>query len=367
MIRLLAALCLLLPLVALAQDDDASTPEAVVPHEVFLRDEGDGRATLLFIDLVTGQMTETPVTGERFTLVGDRVMYFDTTTRQVMLAAPDGTQTPHPFVQMTQQSRRIDWAVDAQNGQIAWTVTGTDGQGRLSTRTTVAALDGSNARPLLTEIDTSNSRLRALPLGFSPDGSRLVMDSHPDGIGAFILFEQYVGLFTLDTSSGERELLPGEVGNSCICGADVWQDQFVRMRLRLSGEQNRYELHIYNLRTDDEVVLPVDAPDGFITSGDVLISPDGSLAIYTLAEITAFNTAQQRVRTQFVVVDLARLTQTPLTPRPLNAFLRPIAWTEDNSAVLFINPQEPGTWKIALDEGQLEQTARATYIGLLGR
>jgi hypothetical protein len=64
---------------------------------------------------------------------------------------------------------------------------------------------------------------------------------------------------------------------------------------------------------------------------------------------------------------LVNLTQAPL----FNAttFLRPLAWTEDNSAILFTNPQEDGTWKARLGVQGVtprpEKIAKATYLGML--
>lgn len=371
--RLLLAIivAVLLPSATLAQDGDEDMEDDVRNHPVtvFLEQESaiTAGSALVFVDGLTGEEIRIPVTGERFTLLERSVMYFDPVTRRVMLARPDGTIQEHPFVQVPAGARRVDWVVSDDLTTIAWTITGTDAEGRLTTRTSIADIDGENARSVLTDVDFVNNRLRALPLLFSQDKSQLFMDNHPDGISAFTAFDQYVGLFVLNTEAGETTLLPGEAGNSCICGAAVDDDVFVRLRLRISVESTGFDLHIYDLPDGRENVLPAPPQlEAFNTSGDVLISPDGTQAIYTLATVSDFGTPDQSVESIFILVDLARLTQTVITPSPVSTFVRPVAWTEDNSAVLFTSPEEDGTWKISLDDGRLQRIADAAYLGVLG-
>jgi hypothetical protein len=59
-----------------------------------------------------------------------------------------------------------------------------------------------------------------------------------------------------------------------------------------------------------------------------------------------------------------RQTQTALTD-PITTFVRPVAWTEDNSAILFTSPTLDGTWKIQLSDGALVKVAEATYLGTI--
>jgi hypothetical protein len=352
----------LLPLVYLLGSIPTAAQGLFCPCQVFI----ENNDTLIFLDDRTGAAARLTINGERFTITAEGVMYYDPTTRQVMLAQPDGDVEPHPTVQMTAEARRIDWVVAEDGITVAWTLTGTDADGRLTTRTTVARLDGATPpRPILTEVDEAGTRLRALPIAFNPDQTILYMDNHPDGISQFTAFDQYVGIFALDLTNGEKRLLPDEQGSSCICGAAVRADIFLRLRLRLSAQATGFDMHIYNLLTEGEVVLDAVERRGFDTAGDVLISPDGTLAIYALARITDFNQPTQAVETVFILVDIASATQQALTPTPITTFVRPVAWTEDNSAVIFTSPEQDGTWKINISDGRLERIANATYIGAL--
>ena len=98
---------------AAAQDEAA---KAV--WQVFLqRDVGDnGADKLTFINEITGDETSVSVQGERYTLAGKQVIYFDPTVNRVMVAAPDGTVRDHPFIQMGGDARRVDWLVAPDSG-----------------------------------------------------------------------------------------------------------------------------------------------------------------------------------------------------------------------------------------------------------
>ena len=66
-----------------------------------------------------------------------------------------------------------------------------------------------------------------------------------------------------------------------------------------------------------------------------------------------------------MLVDLQLMTQAPLTD-PITTFVEPLAWTEDNTAIIFTSRQRDGTWKINLSDGKLDKVANATYLGKLG-
>jgi hypothetical protein len=103
---------------------------------------------------------------------------------------------------------------------------------------------------------------------------------------------------------------------------------------------------------------------GFTQGGDVLIAPDGTRAIYTLAQIRGFGTPAQSVQTVLVLIDLENYTQEALTD-PANTLFRPIAWTDDGASLIITSPSLDGTWKVELADGSLRLIADATFIGTL--
>ncbi len=328
--------------------------------QVFLqRDTGDnGADELTFIDVLSGDETPVEVQGERYTLAGDHVMYYDPAAGRMMVAYPDGRVQEHPFIQPAGDTRRVDWLVSPDASQIAWTLTSGTSTG-LTTVTTLANLDGTNPRQVL--VDGPRNSIRALPVAFNADQTTLYMDFQPDGVGDFTPFQQYAGLFGLDVEAGTQTYLPGEPG--CFCGAGFGDGWF--LRLAVSNDLSGFDLKTYFLTGDVEQTLPALSLNNYTQAGDIVISPDGEKAVYAVAQIRDFGTADQSVRTVFVLVDLETMTQSALT-EPITTFVEPLAWTEDNSAVIFTSRQRDGTWKISLSDGKLTKVAEATYLGVLG-
>jgi hypothetical protein len=330
------------------------------PLEVFLERDIDnaGTSRLLFVDSLTGESTPLEVYGERFTPVGRSVMYFDHRANRMMVALPDGTITPHPFIQPGGLTRRIDWVVSVDDKLLAWTLTDGQDANALTTTTTIANLDGTDSRQVL--IDGPRDGIRALPLAFSEDNQTLYMDYQPDAIAAFAPFQQYAGLFALDLETGGLRLLPEEPG--CFCGAGVASGMF--LRLNLTEDLSGFDVKVHDLHGGFQETIPSLRLSNYTQAGDLMISPDGTRAVYALAQIRDFGGANQSVRTVFVLVNLTTHTQSALTD-PITTFVQPLAWTEDNTAILFTSPTLNGTWKVSLSDGRLSKVANATFLGRL--
>jgi len=325
--------------------------------EVFLRRDVDeiGADRLIFIDLLTGDETPVEVVGERYTLLGEAIMYYEPATNRVMLAEPDGTTRPHPFIQPSANTRRIDWLISPT--RIVWTLVEGETES-LTTLTTVANRDGTNPHPILT--DGPRSSIRALPIAFSADGTQLYMDFQPEGISDFTPYPQYAGLFAVDLATGEWDYLPDEPG--CFCGAGFGGGLF--LRLNVSRDLSGFDLRVFNLMAQIDTTISAQPIRDFTQAGDIVVSPDGSRAVYALAQITDFGRPTQSARTVFMLVDLSLMTQIPLT-EPITTFVEPLAWTEDNSAIILTSRQRDGTWKISLTDGALIKVAEATYLGIV--
>jgi hypothetical protein len=319
------------------------------PYQVFLI----GGNQLNFVDLLTGSSNTVAVNGDHFTVVADGVMFYDRSSHRVMIAAPDGTLTEHPFIQPADGVTRIDWNISHDEQSIAWTET-RGAPSALATTTYIANIDGSQQRMVYS--DGPRNSIRAYPVAFSEDKSILYMDYQPDTIGDLTPFRQYAGLFALDLVSGSTNSLPGEPG--CFCGAGIGADTFLRLTLADSG----FNLRIRSLTNSTEATL---APiNNYTQGGDVLIAPDGNRAVYALAQISGFGTPAQTVQTVIVLVDLLNLSQRTLAP-PTSRLLHPLLWTEDDSAVLFADQQSQTTWKAMISDGSFEQVATGIYLGTL--
>jgi hypothetical protein len=329
----------------------------------------DGEDRLIFVNLLSGAETSLTVNGERYTVLPTGVLFENDIDGQVLVAAPDGEIAPHPLIAPADTTRRIDWTVSADGRALAWTIT--DGTLDALTTTTWIA-DGDTPRQVFA--DGPHDGIRAFPVAFNAERSVLYMDYQPDTIADFTPFRQYAALFSLDLETGETRSLPGEAG--CFCGGGIGSGRFLRLTLAESG----FDLRVVNLETGDQRLISGVGLSDYTQGGDVLIAPDGTHAVYALAQVRGFGTAEQTLQTTFVLVDLINFSQTPLL-EVTDRFLRPVAWTDDASAVLLTSPAADGTWKIniALSNAQsnaqssaqnaaqstLENIAAATYLGTM--
>lgn len=330
------------------------------PIQVFVERAGGGTDRLSFVNVLTGETTTAEVSGERYTLFGRAVMFYDPAANRVLLVTPDGRVRNHPFIQPLSDTRRIDWMISADGTQVAWTLTSAQADGQLMTTTQAAGIDGSSPREVL--VDGPRPGIRALPVAFSPDHDTLYMDYQPDGIGDVTPFQQYAGLFAVDPDSGETEFLPGEPG--CFCSAGLGPG--LLLRLDLDESSSGFDVVVTNLAAATAERIAAVRMANYTQAGAMIIAPDNTRAVYALAQVRDFGGANQTVRTVFVLVDLVERTQSTLT-QPINNFVRPVDWTEDNTAVIVASadPTLDGTWKVTLDEGRVTRIASATYLGTL--
>lgn len=329
--------------------------------QVYLFRNRDDIATdmLVFVDVATGEETNTLISGERYTVLDDAVLYYDPQQRTVMLATPDGETRTHPFIQPTPTARRIDWVLADDGGHIAWTITEGTPQSGLMTTTYLADISGADMQQIFVD-DARTDGIRMLPVALNPDETVLYMDYQPDGVGELATYRQYAGLFALDIATGEISFLPGEPG--CFCGAGFGRGYLLRLTLNQQG--NAFDLRVVNLISATETLIPALPLPNYTQAGDILISRDGTQAIYAVSQFTGFGTPDQAVQTVFMLVDLRTMTQRRLTD-PITTFVHPIGWTDGGTAILFASPEIDGTWKINIDDGRLIRVAEATYLGAI--
>jgi len=356
---ILALMPLLLLSSVMAQDNGQATFDNHT-WDIFVdRDTADdGADTLLFIDVLTGETVSVDVHGERYTPLLRSVIYFDWLEQQVKLVTPDGTIQNHPFIINAFGIKAIDWVVSKDRKSIAWTTVREIAPGSLVTTTFIADIEGSNIREVFN--DGPRDNVRALPIAFSTDNSKLYMDAHPDGISQFAPYTQYAGLFALDLQTGDISPLPGEP--ACFCGAGFGSG--VLLRLSLNNDLDGFDVNVYSVDGGEPRTIPAITRRNYTQAGDILMSDDGAYAVYALSQVRGFGTAEQIVRTVFIQVDLLTLEQEVIN-NPITTFVHPVAWTEDNTAILFTSNQQSGTWKINVADGQLVKVANASYLGRL--
>jgi len=323
-----------------------------------LRDVRGG--ALVFINPATGHEQRLLASGERFIAMRGGVLWWDNTTHVVMWATPeDGLVRPHPFIQPRDGDSRVDWVVSDGGRMVLWTLVRDEAPGIISTETWVAGVDGADRRMIWAETRTDG--LRVKPVGFSPDRQTVVMDYQPGGLDSLLIFPQFAGLFTLDITAESPEVafLPDEPGD--FTGAGVKDGRVVR--LTVAGELGGFDVRVLDLALGRALTIDALRLTGYTLAGDVVVSPDGDSAVYTLASISGGAGAAQ-IESILVSVDVSGLTQTALTtPQP--RLLRPVAWTPDGQSILLIDPAQDGTWKVRRDTGKLESVSTLTWVGIV--
>jgi hypothetical protein len=350
-------LCILLFLSfsAYAQDVPNHTWEVYVEQDI----TADGADRLIFMDVLTGDVTSAQVYGERYTPLGDKILFFDSINRSVMTVNTIGTVTPHPFIQLG-AARRVDWVLSSDQRLLAWTLTYDDDVGSIRTVTRVANPDGTN-QSIVYEDGFRGDGLRALPIAFSVDNSALIMDFHPDIISEFAPYEQYAGLFRLNLADSTITPMPDDE-SPCFCSAAMRAGHL--LRLSVTNDLTGFDVLVFDLDSGREDTIDALSLDNFNQAGNILIAPDGSRAVYAMSQVPNFGSSSTAVRSILMSVNLDTLEQEQLSD-PITRYLRPVRWTEDNTAVLFVSPDLAGTWKINLADGLLTQVAQATFIGVL--
>jgi len=339
---------------------DTALPEAEQPGwDVFIRnDEDDAGTELVFINILTGEINSVNIRGERFTLLGNAVIYYDLDEEQVKQAAPDTSIRDHPFVSKSADTERVDWLVFGGGQTIAWTATRRGDGGALSTWTYVSDLDGADSREVL--VDGPRAGVRVLPVAFSAATNELIMEAHPDGISNYFSYRQYAGLFALDLVEGALRQLPDESG--CYCAAGFGDR--VLLRFPPSSSADGVDVKVYSLDGSQKMAIESAAPAGFTSPGEALVSADDNLALYIVSQVPAQGAATDETRSVFVLADLQSLEQS-LVSHPITGLARRVRWTEDHGAVLFTNDQQLGTWKLRLSDGKITELASALYLGSL--
>lgn len=339
---------------------DTALPQADHPGwDVFVRGEDSSAAAeLIFINVLTGEMNHISIAGERFTLLGNAVVYYDLEEERVKQAAPDTSIRDHPFLGAAADIERVDWLVFRDGQAVAWTATRRGDGGTLTTSTFVSELDGADSRELL--VDGPRAGVRVLPVAFSAATNELIMEAHPDGISEHFSYTQYAGLFALSLADGAVRPLPDEAG--CYCAAGFGDQVLLRLPPAASGDG--VAVKVYSLDGSRRLAIESAAPVGFTSPGEALVSADDNFALYVVSQAPLPGDAASDTRSVFVLADLRTLEQS-LVSNPITGIVRRVTWTEDNGAVLFTSDQQLGTWKLRLSDGKITELASALYLGSL--
>jgi hypothetical protein len=340
----------ILPGGARAQD---GTPARL---DVFLaQDPATGTAHLYFVDALSGLSTVVTVdSGRNFTLVGAYVLYEKPINGAIMRATANGTIEPHPFIHRTPDYRAIRWVTSPDAQAIAWVQITTSGYSEAYT----AWADGRDLRQLPIALPDTTVELTPVAL------ARGVTDffyniAPPADLTAAPVFARYPYLARYSITDEAFYPLPGEP--ECACGAAFTPDGRIFARLEASTGEGPFDLHVWDLRSDASTLVPA-ANLPFRLAGDLLLNDSGTLAVYSVAMNESAAEGDQQYA--LVLVDVVARQQY-LVIAPGAVRYHPLAFIDDDGALLLAGINDPGTYKLSLVSGELQRVSNQRYLGTI--
>lgn len=315
---------------------------------------------ILFVDLLTGETTSVVTRGGGYALTENGVIFRDGEDGHVKLTKPDGIIRDHPFIVADNASVRVDWVVSADRQRIAWTRARKTLDDQLITTARIADAAGTNLRDLLEYGPRPGIRL--LPVAFGAGDEELILEAYAEDAGAYSAYARRASLFVLDYSGDEVSTRALPWVEACLC-AIGFGDEII-LRLAPNAQTMGMDVQIHRWDGVAPQVIPALSRGNYDQAGNVLVSPDDTMAVYALSQVSRSSAASGDIRTVLVLVDLQNLRQTILNA-PMRELLQPIGWAEGNGAILFTTEALSATWKLSLTTGAANKVADAAYLGRL--
>lgn len=359
---LIVILALLQAVLAFGQD--SAQPELQLHSwDVFTRRnaENASQTDVIFIDLLSGDQTTLSATGERFTLADTGVIFFDIAERQVKLGKADGVIRDHPFINLTAESHRVDWAVSRDKAWIVWSISRREEDGQLITAIWLADVAGTEIRELLVYGPRDGIQLR--PISFGEDQSEIFMEALAHDSEESEIYTRRTGLFALALVGDElvTRALPGD--QTCFCAVGFGANRM--LRLAPNRASHGLDVEIYALDSGEKQIIPALSRGNYREGGNILISADGKKAVYALSQVRELAGERDDIRSVLVHVDIENGRQR-IAGSPIAGTIRPLGFSERNQAALVAAEQSGETLKVELESGRLATVADAIYLGQIG-
>ncbi|MCY4062549.1 MAG: hypothetical protein OXG53_09305 [Chloroflexi bacterium] len=360
----LIVLFALLPAWAALGQDSAQPELPLHSWDVFTRQNAENatHTDVIFIDLLSGDQSTISATGERFALANTGVIFFDTVERQVKLGKADGVIRDHPFINLTDEASRVDWAVSDDKDWIVWSISRELEDGRLITATWLADVAGTEIRELLVYGPRDGIQLR--PIGFGGDESEIFMEAMALGGEGSGIYARRTGLFALALADDElvTRALPGD--QTCFCAVGFGAN--LMLRLAPNRAANGLDVEIFALNTGEKQVIAALSRGNYSEGGNILISADGKQAVYALSQIRETAAERGEIQSVLVYVDIENGRQR-IASSPIASPIRPLRFSERNRAALVAAEQIGETLKVEFEDGRLVTVADAIYLGQIGQ
>lgn len=326
-------------------------------------DPATGAASIYFLDALSGLSTVVNASnGEKFTLVGDYVIYQKRQSGAIMRAGLNGTLEPHPFVRRSVDTQSVQWVVSPDKQAIAWVTVSTAGESAAF----AAWADGRDLRQL--PIVSPGPSAALAPIALTNSMTRFIYDAaHPlpdetEAGASESPFAAYLRLAEYDFVAGRQRNLPNDPG--CPCDAALDSAGRILARLEARGGKGPFALHLWDLPSGAETRIP--APElPYHAGGDLVLNTIGTYAAYTIAAGVGDEAAIRPAEYGLVLVNIVASEQYLVLP-PGPTHYRPLAFIDRDRTLLLADAATGATYKFDLVERELLRVSDLLYLGSIG-
>ena len=343
---------------------DSTQPELQLHSwDVFMRRDKENAALtdVIFIDLLSGDQSLLSANSERITLTNSGVIFYDIAERQVKLGKADGVIRDHPYINLTDEAHRVDWAVSNDKEWIVWSISRQVEDGQLITATWLADAAGTEIRELLVYGPRDGIQLR--PIGFGRDQSEVFMEAMALGSAGSGIYTRRTGLFSLVLEDDElvTRALPGD--QTCFCAVGFGAN--LMLRLAPNRASNGLDVEVYDLESGEKQIIPALSRGNYNEGGNILVSSDRKQAVYALSQVREVAGELDEIRSVLVHVDMENGRQR-IASSPIAGPIRPLSFSEQYPVALVAAEHSGESLKVELEDGRLVKVADAIYLGQIG-
>lgn len=344
---------------------------AQTPTDVFISQQGQ-EVSIYFTNPITGLSVVARIGGfpigshliESFILTPRGVLYQHPTDGTLRLVNPNGLVSNLSFIpQQPENLRAISFAVSTNRNTIAWAEMHSFDGIRFDTALFTANLDGSNLRMLPTLPVTQGSPFsRVALLGVSNDANLVFFDLEQPNIlrTPTDYFLNYQSLWLYVSQRQSYTQLPSEP--NCYCPAQIANDgrMFIRLERPVLGRS--YSIHKWNLDNNTDRLTPA-FDTIYQQGGDVLVSDDGRLVVYSMGGIEGID-PRETTAFALVIVDTTAGEQ-QIINAPNGRRWSAMAFINEGQDLMVVDSLGGVTYKLNIETGDYWQVANKMWLGQL--
>ncbi len=286
-------------------------------------------------------------------MVGEALYYF-ANSEQKVIAVNKGAAVKLNFIP---KNISLTFAVSPDGKKIAWSFDNFANQNPGS-ELWVAGIDGSGAKKVAGIDPASNSKWLVLhPYKWLADG-RLLYTQNPTGIGGYILFYGFGGMYVYDPANSAKPTQAlvdaGQPNAGMLCLKEISPD--LKSIVTECGTKTQGQLSLKEISSGKLTPIPVVADQGI--AGSALYSPSGAWLAYAVARSEPDNETGQ------VIIVPAAGGEPKVIASFGKGYVHVVDWINEDTLVLESYQSEtPTLWVIQRDSSGLAKIGDGFYVG----